>query len=52
MASDAFQQGYDAYWAGAALSDSPYPQASRESSLWYDGWHKAQEEDCEREEKD
>jgi len=52
MANDAFQEGYDAYWAGVALSDNPYPRESHESSLWHDGWHQAQEADCEREEKD
>lgn len=52
MASDAFQEGYDAYWAGAALSDNPYPRETRESSLWHDGWEKAREENCEPEEKD
>jgi len=55
MANDAngpYQEGFDAYWAGAAPSDNPYPHESHEASLWHDGWYQAREKDCEREEKD
>jgi ribosome modulation factor len=51
-AKDAYQEGYDAYWAGARLSENPYPRESHEASSWHDGWYQAREEDCEPEEKD
>ena len=47
-----YQEGYDAYWAGAAMTDNPYPRESDEAISWHDGWYLAREEDCEREEKD
>jgi hypothetical protein len=49
---DTYEEGYDAYWAGAALSDNPYAPESHEASAWHDGWFQGREEDCEREEKD
>jgi len=52
VVEDTYQEGYDAYWAGATMTDNPYPTESHEASAWHDGWYLAREQDCEREEKD
>lgn len=43
--SDAFQEGYDAYWDGVDLDDSPYVLGTEHSFRWDEGWSHAQVED-------
>ncbi len=46
MSSDqAFEDGYDAYWAGVDSDDNPHKPGTEGQYSWDEGWSQAQLED-------
>ena len=37
-ASDAYHQGFNAYWNGDSFLDNPYKSGTIEYNEWRDGW--------------
>jgi ribosome modulation factor len=47
-----FQQGVEAYGAGIARDNCPYPPGTEEREVWQDGWDEAKStSEDEREER-
>ena len=42
-----FNRGYNEYWMGLDLCDSPYDELSDACARWEQGWFCAQDEDME-----
>lgn len=38
MKTEAYKEGYSAYFDDAKIIDNPYPYGSREGDEWEDGW--------------
>jgi ribosome modulation factor len=49
--TDAFQKGYDAYWDGLDVTDSPYDEGSEENLAWHEGWYEARRHDYDESEE-
>jgi hypothetical protein len=49
---DAYNEGYDAYWEGADVSDNPYDEEKDADArlAWEQGWGKAREHDYDESE--
>ncbi len=45
--NQAFEEGYDAYWARLDKDDNPYPPGTPERRSWDEGWSQAELEDNE-----
>ena len=48
--SDAYEEGYDAYWDGVDVSDNPYDEDAEEQRYWEDGWRSARKHDYDESE--
>ena len=50
--SDAFEEGYDAYWDGLQVEDNPYDpeKQSEEQRSWDEGWLAARRHDYDESE--
>jgi ribosome modulation factor len=48
--NDAYEEGYDAYWNGADISDNPFDEETEERQLWYEGWRAARKHDYDESE--
>ena len=51
-ANNAYDEGYDAYWDGADVSDNPYNEEEEfeERRSWEDGWRAARKHDYDESE--
>jgi hypothetical protein len=45
--NDAFDEGYDAYWEGADVTDNPHESEKEPEELksWEEGWREARRHD-------
>jgi ribosome modulation factor len=50
MSNDANDDGYDAYWEGADVSDNPHDEETEERGHWDDGWRSARKHDYDESE--
>ncbi len=41
----AYQDGFDAYWDGADVSDNPFDEDTAERRFWEEGWRAARKDD-------
>jgi len=50
--SDAFEEGYDAYWDGLPVEDNPHDPAEQpgEHKAWEEGWLAARKHDYDESE--
>jgi len=48
--TDAFEEGYDAYWDGVDVSDNPYNEEEKERRSWEEGWRAARKHDYDESE--
>lgn len=48
--SNAYDEGYDAYWDGADVVDNPYDEDAEERPVWEDGWRAARKHDYDESE--
>jgi hypothetical protein len=46
--NDPFQEGYNAHWCQADITDNPYEEESGDFRLWEDGWYKARQDEDQR----
>jgi ribosome modulation factor len=49
-ANDAFDEGYDAYWDGADVTDNPYKEHTDDHRSWEEGWRAARQHDYDESE--
>ncbi len=48
--TDAFDEGYDAYWDGVEVTDNPYEEDTDDHLCWEAGWRAARKHDYDESE--
>ncbi len=48
--SDAYEEGYDAYWDGVDVTDNPYEEDTDDHRRWEEGWRAAHKHDYDESE--
>ena len=48
--TNAFDEGYDAYWDGVDVSDNPYDEGMEGRRSWEEGWRAARKHDYDENE--